>query len=133
MQIKYPKNAVRWQPQYTGFNTKNVEIEVDTRIFPVSVIERTVSMLSDQIESIEAEAHDSPRLTIHLRFFSDMLEQEITDLFYSKLICAKVMLLTFEKTKNLRNLLQNTAEFATTEVQEEIRAYRKASSSRSGS
>lgn len=132
MQIKYPKKAVRWQPQYIDFDVKQVEIDVDIRIFPVPVIERTVSMLSDQIELVEAEERDSPQLTIHLRFFSDMQEQEIADLFYSKLICAKVMLLTFEKTKNLRKLLQNTAQFATTAVQEEIHAYRKASSSISG-
>ena len=93
---------------------------MDTRIFPLSVIERTVSMLIDQIESVEAEDHDSFQLTIHLHFFSDLSEREIEDLFYSKLLCAKVMLLTFEKTENLRKLFQNTAQFATTTVQNEV-------------
>ena len=128
MQIKYPKKAANWQPQYIGFEIKHVEIDVDPRIFSMPVIERTISMLCDQIEAIEAEEHDSAQLTIRLRFFSNMQEQEIADLFYSKLICAKVMLLTFEKTRNLRKLFQNTAQFATTAVQEEINAYRKASS-----
>ena len=131
MRIKYPEKAANWQPQYVGFDIKEVEIDVDTRIFPMSVIERTVSMLSDQIESVEAEERDSSQLIIHLRFFSDMPEQEVADLFYSKLICAKVMLLTFEKTKNLRKLFQSTARFATTAVQEEISTYRKTSSSTS--
>lgn len=131
MRIKYPEKAAHWQPQYVGFDVKRVEINVDTRIFSLPVIERTVSMLSDQIESIEAEEHDSHQLTIRLYFFSDMPEQEIEDLFYSKLICAKVMLLTFEKTKNLRKLFQNTAQFATTAVQEEIGTYRKTASSTS--
>ncbi|MDE0688818.1 MAG: hypothetical protein OXI61_11675 [Candidatus Poribacteria bacterium] len=131
MRIKYPKKAARWQPQYVGFDVKQVEIDVDTRIFPLPVIERTVSMLIDQIESIEAEEHDSSQLTIHLSFFSNTSEQEIEDLFYSKLICAKVMILTFEKTKNLRRLFQSTARFATTAVQEEISTYRKTASSTS--
>ena len=131
MRIKYPEKAANWQPQYIGFEVKQVDIDVDTRIFPMPVIERTVSMLSDQIEAIEAEEYDSFRFKIHLRFFSDMPEQEIVDLFYSKLICAKIMLLTFEKTKNLRQLFQRTAQFATTPVQEEIRAHRKASASTS--
>ena len=127
MRIKYPEKAANWQPQYIGFDIKHVEIDVDTRIFSMLVIERVVSMLGDQIESVEAEECNSSQLIIHLHFFSNMPEQEIVDLFYSKLICAKVMLLTFEKTKDIRKLLQNTAEFATTAVQEEIRAYRKAS------
>ena len=131
MQIKYPEKAANWQPQYVGFDVKQVKIDVDTRIFSLPVIERTVSMLSDQIESVEAGEQGSSQLTIHLRFFSNLPEQEIADLFYSKLICAKVMLLTFEKTKTLRKLFQNTAQFATTAVQEEIYAYRKASSSTS--
>ena len=131
MRIKYPKKAARWQPQYVGFDVKKVEIDVDARIFPLPVIERTVSMLIDQIESIEAEEHDSSQLTIHLSFFSNTSEQEIEDLFYSKLICAKVMLLTFEKTKNLRRLFQSTARFATTAVQEEISTYRKTAPSTS--
>ena len=128
MRIKYPEKAANWQPQYVGFDVKQVKIDVDTRIFSLPVIERTVSMLSDQIESVEAEEQDSSQLIIHLRFFSDLPEQEIADLFYSKLICAKVMLLTFEKARDIRKLLQNTAEFATTAVQEEIHAYRNASS-----
>ena len=131
MQIKYPEKAANWQPQYVGFDVKQVKIDVDTRIFSLPVIERTVSMLTDQIESVEAEERDSSQLIIHLRFFSNMPEQEIADLFYSKLICAKVMLLTFEKTKNLRKLFQSTARFATTVVQEEISTYRKTSSSTS--
>ena len=62
MQIKYPEKAARWQPQYLDFEVKQVEIDVDARIFPLPVIERTVSMLSDQIESVEAEEHDSSQL-----------------------------------------------------------------------
>ncbi len=128
MRIKYPEKAASWQPQYVGFDVKQVKIDVDTRIFSLPVIERTVSMLSDQIESVEAEERNSSQLIIHLRFFSNMPEQEIADLFYSKLICAKVMLLTFEKTKDLRKLFQSTTQFATTAVQKEIQVYRKASS-----
>ena len=133
MRIKYPEKAAKWQPQYAGFDTKQVRIDVDSRIFSVPVIERTVSMLSDQIESIEAEEQTSSQITINLRFFSDMEEPEIEDLFYSKLICAKVMLLTFEKTKNIRELFQSTAQFATTEVQEQLYAYRETESSKSSS
>ena len=131
MRIKYPEKAAKWQPQYIGFDTKQVQIDVDTRIFPLPVIERTVSMLSDQIEEIEAEEHSSSQLTINFRFFSDIQEEEIEDLFYSKLICAKVMSLTFEKTKNIRELFQRTAQFVTTEVQNQLHTYRKMGSSAS--
>ena len=131
MRIKYPEKAANWQPQYAGFDVKQVKIDVDTRVFALPVIERTVSMLSDQIESVEAEEQNSSQLIIYLRFFSDLPEQEIADLFYSKLICAKVMILIFEKTKNLRRLFQSTARFATTAVQEEISTYRKTASSTS--
>ena len=125
MQVKYPAKAARWQPQYIGFDTKQVKIDVDTRIFAPPVIERTLSMLSDQVEGAEFEEHDSFRLTIYLSFFSDMGEGEIEDLFYAKLICASVMLLTFEKTTNIRELFYQTAQFATTDVQNQLNDYRK--------
>ena len=125
MQIKYPAKAARWQPQYIGFDTKRVQIDVDTRIFSPPIIERTLSMLSDQIEETEFEEHNPPRLTIHLSFFSDMGEQEIEDLFYAKLICASVMLFTFEKTTNIRELFYQTAQFATTDVQNQLNDYRR--------
>ena len=63
MQVKYPAKAAKWQPQYIGFDTKRVKIDVDTRIFSPSIIERTLSMLSDQVEGAEFEEHDSPQLT----------------------------------------------------------------------
>ena len=47
MQVKYPAKAAKWQPQYIGFDTKRVQIDVDTRIFSPPIIERTLSMLSD--------------------------------------------------------------------------------------
>ena len=72
MQVKYPAKAAKWQPQYIGFDTKQVQIDIDTRIFSHPVIERTLSILSDQIEEAGFEEHDSPLLTIHLSFFSDM-------------------------------------------------------------
>lgn len=125
MQVKYPAKAAKWQPQYIGFDTKKIKIDVDTRIFPPPIIERTLSMLSDQVEEAEFEEHDSPRLTIHLSFFSDMGEGEIEDLFYAKLICASVMLLTFEKTTNIRELFYQTAQFATTDFQNQLNDYRR--------
>ena len=125
MQVKYPAKAARWQPQYIGFDTKRVKIDVDTRIFDLPVIERTLSMLSDQVEEAEFDEHNPPLLTVHLSFFSDMGEQEIEDLFYAKLICASVMLLTFEKTTNIRELFYQTAQFATTDVQNQLNDYRR--------
>ncbi len=133
MKIKYPEKAAKWQPQYIGFQLKQVEIDVDTQVFGVPAIERTLSMLSDQIEAIEVQEQSGSEITIQLDFFSDLDEQEIEDLFYSKLICAKVMLLTFEKTKDIRQLFQSTAKFATTSVQEQISAYREESSNASSS
>ena len=124
MRMKYPAKAAKWQPQYIGFDTKRVKIDVDTRIFDLPVIERTLSMLSDQVEGAEFEEHDSSRLTVHLSFFSDMGEQEIEDLFYAKLICASVMLFTFERTTNIRELFYQTAQFATTDVQNQLNRYR---------
>ena len=125
MQVKYPAKAAKWQPQYIGFDTKRVKIDVDTRIFSPSIIERTLSMLSDQIEETVFEEQNPPRLTVHLSFFSDMGEQEIEDLFYAKLICASVMLFTFEKTTNIRELFYQTAQFATTDVQNQLNHYRR--------
>ena len=124
MQVKYPAKAAKWQPQYIGFDTKRVKIDVDTRIFSPPIIERTLSMLSDQVEEAEFEEHNPPLLTVHLSFFSDMGEQEIEDLFYAKLICASVMLLTFEKTTNIRELFYQTAQFATTDFQNQLNHYR---------
>ncbi len=53
MQVKYPAKAARWQPQYIGFDTKQVKIDVDTRIFSQPVIECPLSMLSDQVEQVD--------------------------------------------------------------------------------
>ena len=125
MQVKYPAKAAKWEPQYIGFDTKQVKIDVDTRIFSSPIIERTLSMLSDQIEEAEFVEHDSPLLTICMSFFSDMGEQEIEDLFYAKLICASVMLFTFEKTTNIRELFYQTAQFATTDFQNQLNHYRR--------
>lgn len=125
MQVKYPAKAAKWQPQYIGFDTKQVQIDIDTRIFSQPVIERTLSMLSDQVEEAGFEEHDLPRLTVHLSFFSNIGEGEIEDLFYAKLICASVMLLTFEKTTNIRELFYQTAQFATTDFQNQLNHYRR--------
>ena len=50
MQVKHPAKAAKWQPQYIGFDTKQVQIDVDTRIFSQPVIECPLSMFSDQVE-----------------------------------------------------------------------------------
>lgn len=92
------------------FELKDVELSIDTRIFPLPIIDRVVSALGEQVTDLEIEESSNNEVRIKLSFISNELStEEIVDLFHNKLISAGVMVNFLEKSKEIRNYFSQSA------------------------
>lgn len=92
------------------FELNDVELSIDTRIFPLPIIDRVISAFGEQVADLEIEESSKDEVKIKLSFISNELNaEEIVDLFHAKLISANAMVNSLEKNKEIRNYFSRSA------------------------
>lgn len=100
--------------------THELEIPIDPRIFPMNVIERAVSTLSEQIQEVNLEERSDFQWRLRLKLESELSAAEIEEFFYTKLICVSVVQQSLEATQDIQKLFLQSAHYVLTETQNAV-------------
>lgn len=104
------------------FEEHQLQLSIAHKIFPLTVIERTLFLLRDWVTSVEVTDNSDEYIGICIRLAPDA-PQAMEDLFHSRLINTAVSLIHDESSREIKQHFIQTATAATTEPQRTLKRH----------